>query len=71
MKIIIADALLQMKNWIKIMRKNVQELEANGDETYYQGTLSNLQIRISFLQEVVTHENNEKKLKNIGNEQIM
>jgi Co/Zn/Cd efflux system component len=69
---IIADALLQMKRLDKDYEKIMQELEANGEsKPIIKALISNLQIRISFLQEVLQHIENNEKLKNISNEQIM
>jgi hypothetical protein len=48
----------------------MQELEANGESKPIKALISNLQIRISFLQEVLQHIENNEKLKN-SNEQIM
>lgn len=69
---IITDALLQMKRLDKDYEKIIQELEANGEsKPIINALISNLQIRISFLQEVLQHIENNKKLKNIRDEQIL
>jgi ribosomal protein L22 len=69
---IITDALLQMKRLDKDYEKIIQELEANGEsKPIINALISNLQIRISFLQEVLQHIENNEKLKNISDEQIL
>ncbi|MFT5253256.1 MAG: DNA repair exonuclease SbcCD ATPase subunit [Flavobacteriales bacterium] len=69
---IIGDALKQMKNLDKDYDTIIQELEANGEsKPIINALISNLQIRISFLQNVLQHIENNEKLKNIPNENKM
>lgn len=66
---IIVDALKQMKSLDKDYAKIIQELEANGEsKPIINALITNLQIRISFLQDVLQHIENNEKLKNIPNE---
>jgi len=66
---IIADALQQMKILDKDYTKIINELELNGEsKPIINALISNLQIRISFLQEVLQHIENNEKLKNIPDE---
>lgn len=62
-KKIITDALKQMKQLDADYEKIIQELEANGEsKQIIYAMISNLQTRISFLQKVLEHlENNENK----------
>lgn len=62
-KKIIADALKQMKQLDADYEKIIQELEVNGEsKQIIYAMISNLQTRISFLQKVLEHlENNENK----------
>ncbi len=62
-KKIITDALKQMKQLDADYEKIIQELEANGEsKQIIYAMISNLQTRISFLQKVLEHlENNEHK----------
>lgn len=67
---IIADALKQMKILDKDYSKIIKELELNGEsKPIINALISNLQIRISFLQEVLQHLETNEKLKNISDEQ--
>jgi hypothetical protein len=69
---IIGDALKHMKNLDKDYDTIIQELEANGEsKPIINALISNLQIRISFLQNVLQHIENNEKLKNIPNENKM
>jgi cellobiose phosphorylase len=61
-----------MKNLDKDYDTIIQELEANGEsKPIINALISNLQIRISFLQNVLQHIENNEKLKNIPNENKM
>ena len=69
---IISDALKQMKSLDKDYAKIIQELEVNGEsKPIINALISNLQIRISFLQEVLQHIENNEKIKTITNEKII
>jgi hypothetical protein len=69
---IISDALKQMKILDKDYAKIIKELELNGEsKPIINALISNLQIRISFLQEVLQHIENNEKLKNISDEQTI
>ena len=69
---IISDALKQMKTLDTDYAKILKELERNGEsKPIINALISNLQIRISFLQEVLQHIENNEKLKNISNEQTI
>lgn len=69
---IISDALKQMKNLDKDYAKIIKELEVNGEsKPIINALICNLQIRISFLQEVLQHIENNEKLKNIPDEKTI
>ena len=69
---IIADALKQMQILDKDYAKIIKELERNGEsKPIINALISNLQIRISFLQEVLQHIENNEKLKNIPDEKTI
>lgn len=69
---IISDALKQMKILDKDYAKILKELELNGEsKPIINALISNLQIRISFLQEVLQHIENTEKLKNIPHEKTI
>lgn len=69
---IIADALKQMKILDKDYIKIIKELELNGEsKPIINALISNLQIRISFLQEVLQHIENNEKLKNLADEKTV
>jgi hypothetical protein len=71
-KKIIADALNQMKILDDDYNKIIQELEVNGEsKQIIYAMISNLQTRISFLQSVLQHiDDNEQKIK-MPDEQTM
>ena len=69
---IIADALQQMRTLDSDYAKIIKELETNGEsKQIIYAMISNLQTRISFLQNVLLHIENTKKLKNIADEKTM
>ena len=69
---IISDALKQMKILDKDYGKIIKELELNGEsKPIINALISNLQVRISFLQEVLQYIENNEKLKNISDEQTI
>lgn len=69
---IIADALKQMRTLDNDYDKIIKELETNGEsKQIIYAMISNLQTRISFLQSVLQHiENNEQKI-NVADEKTM
>ena len=69
---IIADALKQMKALDNDYAKIIKELETNGEsKQIIYAMLSNLQTRISFLQNVLIHLENNEKFKNASDEKII
>ena len=69
---IIADALKQMRTLDSDYAKIIKELETNGEsKQIIYAMISNLQTRISFLQYVLLHIENTKKLKNIADEKTI
>ena len=61
-----------MKILDKDYAKILKELELNGEsKPIINALISNLQIRISFLQEVLQHIENTEKLKNIPHEKTI
>ena len=69
---IIADALQQMRTLDSDYAKIIKELETNGEsKQIIYAMISNLQTRISFLQNVLLHIENTKKLKNIADEKTI
>lgn len=69
---IIADALQQMKSLDSDYEKIKQELATNGEsKQIIYAMISNLQTRISFLQNVLQHIENNEKLKTISDEKTI
>ena len=69
---IIADALQQMRALDSDYTKIIKELETNGEsKQIIYAMISNLQTRISFLQNVLLHIENTEKLKNITDEKTI
>ena len=69
---IIADALQQMRTLDSDYTKIIKELETNGEsKQIIYAMISNLQTRISFLQNVLLHIENTEKLKNITDEKTI
>ncbi|RKS94236.1 hypothetical protein BC952_2108 [Flavobacterium limicola] len=69
---IISDALKQMRTLDSDYEKIIKELETNGEsKQIINAMISNLQTRISFLQNVLLHIENNKKLKNISDEKTI
>ena len=69
---IIADALQQMRTLDSDYAKIIKELETNGEsKQIIYAMISNLQTRISFLQNVLLHIENTEKLKNITDEKTI
>ncbi len=69
---IIADALKQMRTLDSDYAKIIKELETNGEsKQIIYAMISNLQTRISFLQNVLLHIENTKKLKKIADEKTI
>ena len=69
---IIADALKQMKALDNDYAKIIKELQTNGEsKQIIYAMLSNLQTRISFLQNVLIHLENNEKFKNASDEKII
>lgn len=69
---IIADALKQMRTLDSDYAKIIKELETNGEsKQIIYAMISNLQTRISFLQNVLLHIENTEKLKNITDEKTI
>jgi hypothetical protein len=71
-KKIIDDALLQMKAFDADYEIIKKEFETNGEsKQIIFAMISNLQTRISFLQNVIENIKNNKKLKSISNEKTI
>jgi hypothetical protein len=69
---IINDALQQMKSLDSDYEKITHELEVNGEsKPIIYAMISNLQTRISFLQNVLQHLEETDKLKNLNDEKTM
>ncbi|MFV8332839.1 anti-sigma factor [Flavobacterium sp. GSP14] len=69
---IIADALQQMNTLDSDYTKIIKELETNGEsKQIIYAMISNLQTRISFLQNVLLHIENTEKLKTISDEKTI
>ena len=69
---IISDALKQMRTLDSDYEKIIKELETNGEsKQIINAMISNLQTRISFLQNVLLHIENNEKLKNISDEKTI
>ncbi|MFV8369920.1 anti-sigma factor [Flavobacterium sp. LB2R40] len=69
---IISDALIQMRKLDSDYEKIIKELETNGEsKQIIYAMISNLQTRISFLQNVLLHIENNEKLKNIFDEKTV
>lgn len=71
-KMIIADALKQMKQLDNDYNKIIQELQKNGEnKIIINALISNLQTRISFLQNVLQHIESNEKLTSLHNEKTI
>lgn len=71
-KKIISDALLQMKVLDSDYDKIIKELEKNGEsKPILQAMIANLQTRISFLQTVLQHIEENERTTNIPDEKTM
>ncbi|WP_310557522.1 anti-sigma factor [Flavobacterium sp.] len=71
-KMIIDDAMLQMKTFDADYESIKKELEVNGEsKQIIFAMISNLQTRISFLQNVMTNIENNEKIKNTSNEKTI
>lgn len=69
---IISDALKQMRTLDNDYEKIIKELETNGEsKQIIYAMISNLQTRISFLQNVLLHIENNEKFKNISDEKTI
>lgn len=69
---IIKDALHQMKSLDSDYEKIKHELEVNGEsKPIIYAMISNLQTRISFLQNVLKHIEETEKLKNLNDEKTI
>ena len=69
---IISDALKQMRTLDSDYEKIIKELETNGEsKQIIYAMISNLQTRISFLQNVLLHIENNEKFKNISDEKTI
>jgi hypothetical protein len=69
---IVSDALKQMKSLDSDYSKIILELKNNGEnKLIIRALISNLQTRISFLQEVLNHIESNEKLKSIANEKTI
>jgi hypothetical protein len=69
---IIKDALVQMKSLDSDYEKIKHELEVNGEsKPIIYAMISNLQIRISFLQNVLKQIEQSEKLKNLNDEKTI
>ncbi|MFV8367402.1 anti-sigma factor [Flavobacterium sp. XS1P27] len=69
---IIFDALKQMRTLDSDYEKIIKELETNGEsKQIINAMISNLQTRISFLQNVLLQIENNEKLKNISDERTI
>jgi hypothetical protein len=69
---IVNDALQQMKSLDSDYEKIKHELEVNGEsKPIIYAMISNLQTRISFLQNVLQHIEETEKLKNLNDEKIL
>lgn len=69
---IISDALKQMRTLDSDYEKIIKELETNGEsKQIINAMISNLQTRISFLQNVLFHIEKNEKLKNISDEKTI
>ncbi|WP_255558144.1 anti-sigma factor [Flavobacterium taihuense] len=69
---IISDALQQMKSLDSDYEKIKHELEANGEsKPIIYAMISNLQTRISFLQNVLHHIEETEKLKKLNDEKTI
>lgn len=70
--IIISDALTQMRLLDNDYNKIIQELQKNGEsKMIINALISNLQTRISFLQSVLQHIENNEKLISVQNEKTI
>lgn len=71
-EIIIQDALKQMKVLDIDYRNIIQELKNNGEnKSIIMALITNLQTRISFLQNVLQHIENNEKIKELSDENII
>ncbi len=71
-EIIIQDALKQMKILDVDYQNIVIELQHNGEnKSLIMALIANLQTRMSFLQNVMSHIEENEKIKNISNENII
>lgn len=69
---IIVDALKQMKVLDHDYQTIIQELETNGEsKQIINALITNLQTRISFLQNVLQHIDNNQKIKSISDEKTI
>ena len=69
-KIIIQDALAQMKTLDVDYQNIILELNRNGEnKSIIMALITNLQTRISFLQSVLQHIENNEKIKNLSNDE--
>ncbi|MGO4821602.1 MULTISPECIES: anti-sigma factor [unclassified Flavobacterium] len=69
---IISDALKQMKLLDNDYNKIIQELKANGEnKLIINALISNLQTRISFLQNVLLHIESNEKINKLQNEETL
>jgi cytoskeletal protein RodZ len=69
---IISDALKQMRTLDSDYEKIIKELETNGEsKQIINAMISNLQTRISFLQNVLQHIENKEQKINIADEKTM
>ncbi len=69
---IINDALVQMKILDLDYQNIIKEFETNGEsKQIIYAMISNLQTRISFLQNVLQHLENSEKIKNLSDEKTI
>jgi cytoskeletal protein RodZ len=69
---IISDALKQMKLLDNDYNKIIQELKVNGEnKLIINALISNLQTRISFLQNVLLHIESNEKINKLQNEETL
>ena len=71
-EVIIKDALKQMKTLDIDYQNIIQELKNDGEnKSIIMALITNLQTRISFLQNVMQHLESNEKIKNLPNENTM
>lgn len=71
-EVIIKDALKQMKTLDIDYQNIIQELKTDGEnKSIIMALITNLQTRISFLQNVMQHLESNEKIKNLPNENTM